>query len=189
MLLPIGSIPIVHPNIQDPQPEKPSVHRRSRRLRHLDPTDSSSVKSTESSASESDSSDSSTVFVAMRADVQQQPDKQLTNEMSPDNHINESLLSSHHSLPDDSDSSEKSTRSTDPVLGNDILNKSDSSSEKSVFDSKPDTICSSSEVQEKPILRRSDRTRKTSSWLSSGDWVTFKQGKLFQVRNREYIDV
>ena len=55
LLLPIGSIPIVHPNIQDPQPEKPSVERRSRRLRHLDPSDSSSVKSTESCTPESDS--------------------------------------------------------------------------------------------------------------------------------------
>ena len=87
--LPIGSIPIVHPNVQDPQPEKPSIQRRSHRLRHLGQTDSSSVDSTESSVPECENSDNSTVFVPMRADVQKQPDIQPTKEMSPDNHINE----------------------------------------------------------------------------------------------------
>ena len=56
----------------------------------------------------------------MRTDVQQQPNINLTNEMSHDNHSNEYFLSSNHSLPDDSDSSEKS-RSIDH-LGNDSLN-------------------------------------------------------------------
>ena len=91
----------------------------------------------------------------MRTDIQIQPDKNLTNEMSPDSDdcTIEPFLSSLHSLPDDSDSSEKSTkRSTDqddPVLCNDSLNTVVSSSEKSVFDSKLDSIFISCEVQEK----------------------------------------
>ena len=76
--------------------------------------------------------------------------------MSHDNHSNEYLLSSNHSLPDDSDSSEKS--GSIDHLGNDSLNTSVYSSEKSVFNSKPDITCCSFEVQEKPILCRSSRT-------------------------------
>ena len=211
MLLPIGYIPFTGP-------EEPADHvtgpKRSRRLRQISP-----ISSDISSNSESDDQsflvyhepyDKNYKVVTEDILPGQEPGPKESEPESLEDHN----VVDHSDINSSSDESvfiedverhlEHQDVSTDVIQGdvqphdNNIV-KSDQTDNNSysdiVNDSNLDSVNPESEVNlvNNPTgdstLRRSSRSRRPPNWMRSGNWMTGKNGKLFQIKCNDYFQV
>jgi hypothetical protein len=179
MLLPIGSIPIT--NYPETGPDKPNRPRKSRRLQARDPKSSSDSSSSESE----DKIDHVTVAIPNDqipngTDVLKQ--HVLATDHDPVNERVDETSLDVKSIPGSPNNSSSESIPHTPIQPETFSNHSDQSGSETDIDNEQ-------KVENEIVLRRSGRIRKPPKWMTSGDWSTSTNAKVFQVRYQDYFVV